>query len=661
MRYVFANCELDTQRSVMRRGTKQGKLGPKLIQVLCYLLEHADRVVSREELAEQCWSDRDCNEATILNTIRAVRWAVGDNTRNPGIIHSYPNLGYRVAVPVTVVSEESGVTAGERQPTETRTEPLEADDTTLDEDESTPRLSVPTRPHSLPPRASVRRQLTVLFCDLVVSPVRVTRVDLEDYVEVIRACHDACTAIITPFEGHIVPSSGDGFLVYFGYPQAHEDDAQRAVSSALGMLERIAQLNDRLSLNDGVQVTAQMGIHTGLAVTNGQSVQVQVEPRAFGEAPSIAVRLQESLAPNTIGISAATYHLVAGYFSCRALGSRAIRGLSEPIEVYQVLRRHHTQSRFGAAMLMRGLTPLVGRENEIAFLLAQWEQARSGVGSVVCIRGDAGVGKSRLVQALKEQIAFDTRMLLECQSSPYYQRTAFWPLTQWFEPLCHWEQFERPDMKVKKLETALTQFMLPREETLALFAELLALTSRDGEETLRHMSPFQRRRRIMDALLTILFALAEQGPIVLVMEDVQWADSSTLELLSLLVDQVAGARMLVLLTARSDCDLSLNAQLSMPGLRLGSLTDQQVEHLIIQLTNGKVLPAEVLQQLVAKADGVPLFVEEMTRMVLDSELVVERGDRYELRDGLQELAIPSTLPDQEFIQQWQERSINLDP
>ena len=278
-----------------------------------------------------------------------------------------------------------------------------------------------------------RRQLTVLFCDLVDSTVLASQLDPEDLREVVRAYQETCAKVIARFEGHIAQYLGDGLLVYFGYPLAHEDDAQRAVRAGLGMVEALGQLNTRLAQERGVHLAVRLGIHTGLVVVGEVGGGTRQEQLALGETPNLAARLQGLAAPNTLVISAATLQLLGGFFACQSLGTPLLKGLAQPLEVYQVLYESMARSRLEAAG-STGLTPLVGREQEVALLRERWAQVKDGLGQVVLLSGEAGIGKSRLVQVLKEHVATEPQAwLTPCQCSPYYQNTALYPMIDLLE------------------------------------------------------------------------------------------------------------------------------------------------------------------------------------------------------------------------------------
>ena len=341
---------------------------------------------------------------------------------------------------------------------------------------STPAASPSAAPHT---SDAERRQLTVLFCDLVDSTPLASQLDPEDLREVVRAYQEACAKVIARFEGHIAQYLGDGLLVYFGYPLAHEDDAQRAVRTGLGIVEALGQLNTRLGQERGVHLAVRLGIHTGLVVVGEVGGGTRQEQLALGETPNLAARLQGIAAPNTVVISAATSQLLGGFFACQSLGTQLLRGLAQPLEVYQVLSESTARSRLEAAG-STGLTPLVGREQEVALLLERWAQVKDGLGQVVLLSGEAGIGKSRLVQVLKEHVAAEPQAwLTPCQCSPYYQNTALYPMIDLLERVAlRFERDESPQQKLSKLEGFVVQYGLPLAEAVPLFAALLSLPLR---------------------------------------------------------------------------------------------------------------------------------------------------------------------------------------
>ncbi len=335
-----------------------------------------------------------------------------------------------------------------------------------------PSLQVTPLP-TAPPDAE-RRQLTVMFCDLVNSTTLSSQLDPEDYRDMVRAYQKVCTEVLQRYEGHIAQLLGDGLLIYFGYPHAHEDDAQRAVHAGLGIIEAVEALNTRLEPAKGITLAVRLGSHTGLVVVGAMGGGGRQEQLALGETPNVASRIQGLAEPNTILISTDTYRLIQGYFECQDLGAQTLRGVAEPLNVYRVLSESGAQSRLDIASA-RGLTPLVGREQEVGLLRERWAQAKSGQGQVVLLTGDAGIGKSRLVQVLKDHVANEPHVRWECRSAEYYQNTALFPLVDLFQRILQFETHETPDTRVEKLEHALSQYRLPLDESVPLFAPLPAI------------------------------------------------------------------------------------------------------------------------------------------------------------------------------------------
>jgi predicted ATPase/class 3 adenylate cyclase len=490
-----------------------------------------------------------------------------------------------------------------------------------------------------------------------------SQLDPEELRAVVRAYQDTCAKVIARFDGHIAQYLGDGLLVYFGYPLAHEDDAQRAVRAGLGMIEALGQLNTRLeqeglrpallayartgsqSRQRGVQLAVRLGIHTGLVVVGDVGGGTRQEQLALGETPNLAARLQGIAAPNTLVISATTLQLLGGFFVFQPLGTPLLKGFAQPLAVYRVLYESMARSRLEAAG-STGLTPLVGREQEVRLLLERWAQVKDGFGQVVLLSGEAGIGKSRLVQVLKEHVATEPQAwLTPCQCSPYYQHTALYPWIDLLERVAlRFEREETAPQKLSKLAGFLVQYGLPLAEAVPLLAALLSLPLTADYAPLA-VSPEQQKQQTLHTLLTIMLRIAAQQPVLFVMEDLHWVDPTTLELLSLLVDQGPTARILALFTFRPDFHPPWTGRAHLTQVTLARLPRRQAAELTDRVAHGKALPAEVVEQIVAKTDGVPLFVEELTKMVLESGLLQEREEGYALTGPLPLLAIPATLHD----------------
>jgi len=499
----------------------------------------------------------------------------------------------------------------------------------------------PTAPHT--PEAE-RRQLTVMFCDLVDSTALSGQLDPEDLREVIQAYQRVCAEVINHFDGHIAQLLGDGLLVYFGYPHAHEDDAQRAVRAGLGILDAMGDLSTRLQQEKSIQLALRMGIHTGLAVVGQMGGAGRQEQLALGEVPNIASRIEGLAAPNTVVMSDATYRLVQGYFECQNLGAQTLRGVAEPVHVYRVLSESGATSRLDVAQ-PRGLTPLVGREQEVGLLLERWAQVKEGHGHVVLLTGDAGIGKSRLVQMLKDHVADEPHIRWECRSVEYAQNTALFPLTDLFQRLLQFQAEDTTDEKFGKLEQMLSQYRLPWEESVQLFAPLLSLPIPEHHYAPLNLSPQRQRQKTLETIIAILLDLAERQPVLFILEDLHWTDPTTLELLNLLIAQTPTASLLVLLTCRPYFQPAWHHRSYLTEMTVNRLAQPQIERMITQVAGSKTFPHAVMQQLVQRTDGVPLFVEELTKAVLESGMLQDVGGHYELIGTLPALAIPSTLQD----------------
>jgi class 3 adenylate cyclase/predicted ATPase len=489
-----------------------------------------------------------------------------------------------------------------------------------------------------------RRQLTVLFCDLVDSTKLSSQLDPEEYRNVVHAYHTACIEVIRRYDGHIAQLLGDGLLVYFGYPHAHEDDVQRAVRAGLGILVAGEALNTRLEPAKGITLAVRLGIHTGLVVIGAMGDPRRQEQLALGETPNVAARIQGLAASNTVAISDATYRLSQGYFACQDLGAQVLRGVTESMHIYHVLGESGATSRLDVAQ-PRGLTPLVGRASEVALLLERWEQVKSGQGQVILLTGDAGIGKSRLVQVLKDHVINEPHVRWECRSVEHYQNTALFPLTDLFQRLLQFQAEDTPNEKLAKLEQMLSQYRLPVEESVPLLAPLLSLALPKNRYPLLNVSPQRQRQMTLETIVAILLELAEQQPVLFILEDLHWTDPTTLECLNLVVEQIPTTSILTVLTCRPHFQPAWHHRSYITEMTLNHLSHTQVEQIVAGVTDGKTLPQEVLAQVIEKTDGVPLFVEEITKAVLESGALQDVDGQYVMTGTLSSFAIPATLQD----------------
>jgi len=508
--------------------------------------------------------------------------------------------------------------------------------------------------------AGERRQLTVLFADLAEYTTLSQRLDAEDLHEVVRAYQTVCAEAVARFGGHVAQYLGDGVLAYFGYPRAHEDDAARAVRTGLAIADGVAALRGAAaegaaveppssSSGDGPQATARgglrqldlrvrVGVHTGLVVMS-ELGGARREQLALGETPNVAARLQAIADPNSVVVSAATLRLVHGSFVFDELGPQLLKGLTEPIAAYRILRWSGTRGRLAAAS--GALTPLVGRGRELELLLERWQQVCDGRGQVVLLSGEGGIGKSRLLAALRERLAGTPHAWLECQASAYSQNSALHPFIELLRQDLRLDPRRSSEEELERLRGALSGAGLS-EDALPLLAELLSLPVPAGDSS-SGLSAHARKRRTLDALLGFLLASGKAAPAVLVVEDLHWLDPTSLELIGLLFERIASAPLLLALTFRPELAVPWNESPPVLRIALARLPQEEVAQIAERVSGGKPLPLEVLREIAGKTDGVPLFVEELTKMLLESGLLREAASRYELSGPLPPLAIPDTL------------------
>ena len=484
-----------------------------------------------------------------------------------------------------------------------------------------------------------RRQLTVMFCDLVGSTALSEQLDPEEFQTVVRTYQEVSAQVIERYDGYIAQYLGDGLLVYFGYPAAHEDDAARAIRAGLEIVSALDQSRNQFS--QPVQV--RIGIHTGPVVLGQMGGGSRHEQLALGETPNIAARVQGQAAPDEVVISAATQRLVVGLFETQDRGQHALKGISTPQVLSRVTAESLVQNRFAVAV-QSGLTPFVGREQELSLLQERWTQVQAGNGQVVLVSGEPGIGKSRLIQELREHVTAGGAIPFTFQCSPYHQNSALYPVTEHLQRLLELTPEDTPETKRIKLAQQLDRYRFPQADTLALLAALLSLPQPAGVPPLL-MSPQQQKEQTQAALVAWLMEEAERHVVYNAWEDLHWADPSTLELLSLFLTQVPTTQLLAVLTYRPEFTPPWGTRSYISQLSLSRLGRPQVERMVERVTGGKTLPAEVMQQIVTKTDGVPLFVEELTKMVLESNFVHEVNSHYELTGPLPPLAIPSTLQD----------------
>jgi class 3 adenylate cyclase len=498
-----------------------------------------------------------------------------------------------------------------------------------------------------PPAARVapeaeRRQLTVMFCDLADSTRLSQQLDAEDLREVVRAYQATAAEVIHQYAGHIAQYLGDGLLVYVGWPVAHEDDALRGVHAGLGIVAAITTtLNPRLEREKGVQLAVRIGLHTRPVVVGEMGGGGRHEHLATGDTVHIAARLEGLAAPNTVVISPVTARLVRQAFALDDLGRHELKGVTEPMPVFRVREplEQHTEEPAVA-----GVPFLVGRDEELGLLQRCWAQAKERLGQVVLLSGTAGIGKSALTEVLRAQVRDEGRPRIALRCSAYHQNSALYPVITHVERVLNVQREDAPTTKLAKLEQGLRPYRLPLDEVVPLFAALLSVPL-EGRYPAPTLTPQQQQQQTLDALVAWMLEEAERHPVLVAWEDLHWADPSTLEMLGLVLEQTPTVPMLHVLTYRPEFVPPWPTRSHMTPLTLNRLERLQVEALITHLAGGKPLPAEVVQHIVAKTDGVPLYVEELTKMLLRSALLREDADHYTLTGPLGSVAIPDTLQD----------------
>ncbi len=489
-----------------------------------------------------------------------------------------------------------------------------------------------------------RRQLTVMFCDLVDSTALSKKLDPEETRDIIHAFQESCAPAIARFDGFVAKYMGDGILVYFGYPQAHEDEAERAVRSGLAVMDAMRNLNADMGRRKGIDLAVRIGIATGVVVVGDLIGEgVSEERTVVGATPNLAARLQSLADRNAMIISDETHQLLGRQFECEDLGDTEIKGFSEPIRAWRVIGPSQIQSRFEAKIGSRA-TPLVGRRHEMACLLDRWRDAKEGEGQVVLISGEPGIGKSRLTLAIQNQIADTPHTTLRYQCSPYHQNSALHPVVEQISRAGGFEHTDTDEQRLDKLEELLMSDASGGADRMVLLAEMLSIATENRYPPLE-LSAARKKEETLASLVEEMRHRAARQPLLVVFEDVHWIDPTSLELLDLIVEQAQAHPFLVVITFRPEFDAKWIGQAQVTLLALNRMTRRQCAAMVERITGGKTLPEEVLAQIVTRTDGVPLFVEELTKTVLQSHLLTEKSAGYALNGPLPPLAIPATLQD----------------
>ncbi|HEV8029084.1 MAG TPA: AAA family ATPase [Stellaceae bacterium] len=608
--FSFAGFTLDLRRGSLRRDEREIELRAKSFAVLRYFVENAGRLMPRDELMTAIWRDVVVTDESLTHCVSDIRCALGDVDQR--IIKTVLGRGYTFLAPVT----ELGAAAPNGH--------------------GSPRLVLPpesghTDRVPLERRHPERRQLTILFCDLVGSTALSGRLDPEDLHDLMSAYHCACAAEITKAGGFAAEQSGDAVIAYFGYPLAQEDDAERAIRAALGLRDTIGALVRAR----GSALQSRIGIATGLVVVG--DIIGTGDVRVAGEAPVIASRLQGLAAPDRIVIADGTRRLAGDVFEYRDLGAVMLRGRAEPVQAWEVSGTSALRSRFAAKRGAR-LTPLVSREEEMELLQRRWRQAKSGMGRVMLIAGEPGIGKSRLIVELGERLASEPHTALQYFCSPDLVDSPFHPVVAQLERTAGFDRYDGTAAKLDKLATLLGG-AAPDGSDLPLLAELLSIPTGDRFVP-RGWSPQRKKRETLEALLRQFERASRHGPVLAVVEDVHWIDPSSLELLDMMVERVADLPVLLVVTYRPEFQPPWVDASHATLLRLSRLSQQDSAALAALVAGDGALPADILAAIAAHSDGIPIFVEELTKTVEEA-----RGCDEARRSAaaVPALTIPATL------------------
>ena len=485
-----------------------------------------------------------------------------------------------------------------------------------------------------------RRHMTLMFCEIIGLATLTAELDPEDMAELIRASQSTIAAAVTRFDGHVAKWVGDGATIYFGYPRAHEDDAERAARAGLALIEAIAGLGRE----QGVTLELRIGISSGLVVVGELIGEGEARERGVvGDTANLAARLRSLAEPGSIMVSEPTRRLLGRSFELKPLGPQSLKGFKSPVATWLVLREQEIVSRFDASR-PEALTPFVGREEEIALLTERWHRAVAGNGQVVTLAGEAGIGKSRILASLRERLRAERHIVMRYQCSPHHLNDTFYPVIGQIWHAAGFVSGEPAESRLEKLERMVEATGVPCDDVVPSCAAMLAIQTGDRYAPL-DMPPAEARERTLSAMVAMTIELTKQAPLLMFIEDAHWIDPTSLDLTNRIVEQVRHLPILLVITLRPEFSPPWTGQSHVTSLTLNRLTRHQAIRMIDGVASGKRLPAEVLDQIVAKTDGVPLFMEELTKSVLESELLREEEDAYVLASALTPLAIPSTLHD----------------
>ncbi|MEO8623751.1 MAG: adenylate/guanylate cyclase domain-containing protein [bacterium] len=489
------------------------------------------------------------------------------------------------------------------------------------------------------PTEAERRQLTVLMCDLVGSTALSQSLDPEDLRDLLTEYQRVCSDAVKRHDGHIAQYLGDGVLVYFGFPHAHEDDARRAIRCALDILSGMNELNAAQGKRLDSPLQVRIGVHTGRVVVGTVGSGLNQEILAQGDAPNIAARVQSIATPDTIVASDSTWKIVQGYFTGVSLGDHELKGFARPVRLWHVTTTSGAESRLEG---MGALTAYVGRDQEIARLDTLWAEAQAGVARFVTLRGEAGMGKSRLLEVFRHRVEVPGVDVLELRCTPYSLNSAFFPFTELIERRLGLDRTLPATERLDRIDARLGELGISAPDAAPLVASLLSIPTDDRYGELA-LSPVRRRVRTLEVLVAMMKALTDRQPTVFVAEDLHWSDPSTLELLQLIMAAMPASRILGIFTARPEFEPPWSIGERTPLIDLSRLQNSEVEAIVQSVAHGKTLPGEVVREIVQRCDGVPLFVEEVARAVIEAGVLVEGEFSWELTGPLPTGLIPASV------------------
>lgn len=487
-----------------------------------------------------------------------------------------------------------------------------------------------------------RRQLTIMFCDLVGSTALANQLDPEDLQTAIRRFLDTCSQAISRFNGYIAKYMGDGLLVYFGYPHAYEHDVESAVHAGLAVLDLIKALPREYSLPQGFEIAARIGIATGHVIVGEILGQDTAKERSvFGETPNLAARLQSLAAPNQLIVDSTTKRLVGSEFEFADRGAFSLKGFEASVHVWQVLRIKPSTSRFESYRSGR-LGNFIGREHETALLLGRWHEAACGEGQVVLLCGEAGIGKSRMVCSLPDRLAEEGCQTIQFHCSPYHTNTALYPAVTYLRQTAGLRGEDPLSVQRQKLDALAINSGIDDHTTVSLLADLLSIRA-DDQHSPPNVSSEKRKEMTLEALVQQLQRLAGRRPTLFIVEDAHWLDPTTMDLLTRIIDRIQAMRVLLVITFRPDFKPVWVDYGHVTFLTLSRLPRRHSVELLASMTGGKALPPEVERAILAKTDGIPLYIEELTKNLLESGLLTEEKNSFSLKAPLLDLSIPDSL------------------